>query len=748
MADIDPLKYLRRKDKWYLGGGNRLIWTPPFPKWLDHPGFWDKASYYNYEIEPVFTWTVLDEDGIELELSGGKRMWDPAKLKTEFKIPNAGKRGAGLRFEESKCCLPEDIFSSLIRIKNISGRKRKLTFIAWSIQPNYRSAGKNAVKDLAIGENYISFRKKLCRNDAPPLWIECGFGMDKRVESYGINLTQEQHAGPHWRFTPLAGKMEGGRLRNEIKLTGVDGDGLVFIAIQTTIRINPRGEGDIALYFSAAPSSREVKKRMSGAARSADPVARSERNWNRYFSNLPYFECSDEFITRYYWYRWYGLRLLTTDVKEGNYRHPFVSEGIGYFRAPISYSAVCHVFENRWKRDPALARGSILTFLHNQRKDGGLRGYIDLNHYRQEMFYHANWGRAVIELDRLHPDAKYLRRIYPGLARYANYFDRERDPESSGLYNIENHYETGQEYMHRYITIDRNADKENWGKVFRAKGVDVSVYIYELKKALAVIAERIGTRGSEAGRWRQGAGRIKNAILNNMWDPADEMFHDIDPRKWKRTGVKSSTCFYPYFTDIVSKEHLPGLKKHLFNTDEFWTTYPVPSSSADDPYFSAAGEWKGKRMNCPWNGRVWPMTNSHIIEALAETAARFGDDELRNRCAELIKKFIRMMFYGGDPKLPNCFEHYNPLTGEASSYRGIDDYQHSWVNDIILKYVCGIRFADGSVTLDPLPMALSYIRLKNLNIGGKEIKLSLRPGIIDLTLDGNDYEISRPKGAG
>ena len=48
-----------------------------------------------------------------------------------------------------------------------------------------------------------------------------------------------------------------------------------------------------------------------------------------------------------------------------------------------------------------------------------------------------------------------------------------------------------------------------------------------------------------------------------------------------------------------------------------WTTYPVPSSSADDPFYNADGLWKGERKNCPWNGRVWPMTNSHIAEVLA-----------------------------------------------------------------------------------------------------------------------------------
>src|SRR2546429_4324554 len=49
-----------------------------------------------------------------------------------------------------------------------------------------------------------------------------------------------------------------------------------------------------------------------------------------------------------------------------------------------------------------------------------------------------------------------------------------------------------------------------------------------------------------------------------------------------------------------------------------------PPRSTLFPYTTLfrSAEWKGKRHNCPWNGRVWPMTNSHIIEALARVVDR------------------------------------------------------------------------------------------------------------------------------
>jgi hypothetical protein len=392
------------------------------------------------------------------------------------------------------------------------------------------------------------------------------------------------------------------------------------------------------------------------------------------------------------------------------------------------------MLENRWMHEPELAQGSLLTFIDNQREDGGFRGYIDVNHYRQEMFYHANWGNALLQLQTIHPDIEYLKSVYDGLKKYVSYFDRERDEEISGLYDIDNHYETGQEYMHRYTAVHPGADKEHWGEVFRLKGVDVTVYIYELKRALSNVADKLG-KTDDAELWKIETEKIKNAVRERMWDPAKEMFFDIAPDTGSRTMVKAATCFYPYFTDIVDQSHLNGLKRHLFNRKEFWPKYPVPSSSIDDELFSAAPDWKGKRMNCPWNGRVWPMTNSHIAEALATSAIRFEDRVLRRRCVEFIQDFVRMMFFDGDPARPNCFEHYNPFTGKPSIYRGIDDYQHSWVNDLIIKYVCGVRPEEFSVTIDPFPFGLKRVLIDDVLIRGHRFRVQIAGNSFVVWLD-------------
>ena len=741
MKSLDILKHLSRTDKWYLGGANRFLWAPTFPVFLDFPGFWDEAHYYNYELKPLFTWTLLDEDAQEIPLQFKSRAWTPASLTQHYdprsRSSNSRLRNSNpqLRISECKAVLPNHVATTLVIIKNKSKRRRKLHFIAWTAQEHLPSQLSSWLSDIEYQNGVASFKKFLRPSVDPHFELACAFAINKKVHSHSINLSERTALQPHWSLTPWYEKFSRGALPNEMNLTGVTKEGLIYFGLHVELALKPHAEDSIAIAFAAAPTLEEAKANLHPVIKQANPIELSTIGWEDYFASVPTFACSDEFVTRYYWYRWYGLRLNTMFGNEGNYRRPFVCEGIGYFRAPISYSAQCHMLENRWHHEPELAQGSLLVFIDNQREDGGFRGYIDVNHYRQEMFYHANWGNALLQLHYLHPSKEYLESVYDGLKKYVAYFDRERDEEVSGLYDIDNHYETGQEYMHRYTAVNPRADQDNWGEVFRLKGVDVTVYLYELKRALSIVAEQLG-KSDDAELWKMEMDKIKNAVLQKMWDPNEGMFFDVDPATGKRTMVKAATCFYPYFTDIVDESHLPGLKRHLLNPKEFWTPYPAPSSSVDDKFFSAAPEWKGKRMNCPWNGRVWPMTNSHIAEALACSAIRFQDSLLRKKAAEFITKFVRMMFFDGDPDRPNCFEHYNPFSGKPSVYRGIDDYQHSWVNDLIVKYVCGIRPEEHTITIDPFPFGLKQVMIDHVLVRGRRLKVEIKGKRFTLWLDG------------
>jgi len=72
-------------------------------------------------------------------------------------------------------------------------------------------------------------------------------------------------------------------------------------------------------------------------------------------------------------------------------------------------------------------------------------------------------------------------------------------------------------------------------------------------------------------------------------------------------------------------------------------------------------------------------------------------------------------------------------------YRGIDDYQHSWVNDLIIKYVCGIRPGEFSVVIDPFPFNLKQLKIGNVLVRGRRLAVQIHGKRFTVWLDGKQH---------
>ncbi len=743
---IDPLRMLARADKHYLGSGAGMIFAPRFPCWLEWPGFWDEADIYNYQIAPLFTVTFLYADSGRmnpLQLRQLERSWSPAESVGYYHLADQ------LAAREHRSVLPDGRFLSEWAIENHRDEQVELIAAIWSAQES-KSVDLTSVRADA---GSVGWRRRLEDRCGGQLDVEITLAVAVEPIAAAAYLSERSALQPRWEFTPFAEKWRGGPTA-ALRLQEISNSGLLYTAVASRLCLPPVGEKYAAFDARVVPvglsepdTGSTLADHLRAQARPApspqvdvplvagDPGAASRRVWSDFFGAAPGLTCSDPFFERYWYYRWYGLQLCGHEGGIANYLYPGCCEGTGYFHAPIAYSAQCHARELRWLPDPDRARGVILNFLAHQKESGQLHGRIYLNHLELTDFYFADWGEAVLGIDAVHPDLQFLRAVYRPLVSYAEWLDRERDPEGSGLPDVIDHFETGQEYMSRYMAVSDDADSETWGSLIRLKGVDAAVYSWRLQRSLAVIAGRLHEFG-DAARWIAAADRTAGAISGLMWDERIGMFSDVDPGTMRRTGVKAAVCFYPYFTELVRPEHVDGLRRHLLDPSQFWTRYPVPSTSADDLFYSPDAEWKGKRHNCPWNGRVWPMANSHVAEALA-AAAIDHDASLRPAAAEFIRRFIHMMFHDGDPTRPNCYEHYNPDTGQSSLYRGFDDYQHSWVNDLIVKFVAGFRPRGGDAfVVDPLPFELESLSLQRLPFRGHEVEIAIEDARFSVRVDG------------
>jgi hypothetical protein len=744
---VDRIEYLARDEKWYLGCGDGIIYAPSFPQWLDAPGFWDEATFYQYHFGPLYTVTWLDESGRVIPLRARARRWTPADLTVTYDA------GEGRTATEVRSVHPNGVFASEWTVRLLA--PGALHAVAWTVQDT-------KMLDLSATDwnGALNIVRRVTDRKDHTCDVRLELAAVGRVTSWSATLSERTALQPHWMLSPFGEQWVAARLPSQVRLQGISSDGLLYGAVHVTagddggsgleatasfaMRLSPVDEslrgsraqtplGMLAIR-AGRPTPSSVPAIGQGARVPALPLAAaSRRRWKEFFAGVPSFTCTDPYLERYYWYRWYGLFLNSVRPGRGNFRWPTVCEGIGYFHQPITYSAQCHIRELRWLRDAEPARGVFRTFFEHQKQNGALHGRIYVDHLQGTDFYHANWGEAFDGLEVVHPDGAFAREMYPRLARHAEWLLTTRDRDGDGMIDVVDQYETGQEYMSRYQAADPKADAYGWENRIRLKGIDVTVYAYALYRTVERLASRDGDHRA-AQRWAAAAERTSRAVRERMWNSLSGMFSDVIPANGHQTGVRAAVCYYPYFTDLACAEHVDGLERTLLDPELFWTEYPVPSSALTDPLFSATAEWKGKRHVCPWNGRVWPMTNSHLVEAMGRWAT---PDRPRIRAAtgHLLRRFVHMMFTDGDVNRPNCFEHYNPQTGAASEYRGIDDYQHSWVVDLIIRYACGLRPTAEAIVVDPMPMGIEGFELRDVRLGSDLVSVRLDHGHVTVTVN-------------
>src|SRR6056297_2979889 len=110
--NVEAIKRLKREDKWYLGGGNKLIWAPAFPKYLSHPGLWDNANFYDFKIDPGFTYHIIHK-GEPVQFRQKTKIWTPDRLVCEWESPC-------INMKEEKAILYNDFLGERVSLTNMT----------------------------------------------------------------------------------------------------------------------------------------------------------------------------------------------------------------------------------------------------------------------------------------------------------------------------------------------------------------------------------------------------------------------------------------------------------------------------------------------------------------------------------------------------------------------------------------------------------------------------------------------------
>lgn len=156
MPLIEQLALLTRSDKWYLGNAGMLIYAPPFPQYLDTPGFWDECHYGDLAVPRLlgigFAWQGFTArkpvSGKRPHLKGPVELlprlvawnWRPDRIAATYRLsrregPAEGREIKGLTLHETRLLGPDDTLHCRLQFEcDATAPQGEMHIVAWTMR--------------------------------------------------------------------------------------------------------------------------------------------------------------------------------------------------------------------------------------------------------------------------------------------------------------------------------------------------------------------------------------------------------------------------------------------------------------------------------------------------------------------------------------------------------------------------------------------------------------------------------------
>lgn len=283
---------------------------------------------------------------------------------------------------------------------------------------------------------------------------------------------------------------------------------------------------------------------------------------------------------------------------------------------------------------------------------------------------------AVEEIYNKDPDKQFLESVLPKLAKFHRWLLENRDPDGDHLLSIISPNESGMDELPVFQVVSgytgtssaklryyfRKPDLLNKRYRFNSKTIldkdyfNVEEILFncvfiEASRSLSRLFAQLGN-SSESLFFEQAALKSEKSLLEKCWDPKEQIFYSLYSKHENMAKVKTIASLLPLFLEGLEGNKLNSLvEKHLLNSEEFWTSYPVPSVAKSEPFYNPA-EPPEYKMKLLWRGPTWLNTNWFIIRGLR----KHKFDKIADA---ITKKTVDMVLDHG------FREYYNPETGQG-----------------------------------------------------------------------------------
>lgn len=302
-------------------------------------------------------------------------------------------------------------------------------------------------------------------------------------------------------------------------------------------------------------------------------------------------------------YCWYVILSNRVSVRHPVLRAPFTVPSKYTFRHQWLWDSSFHAVVLSLY-DPDLAAQELENLLTSQRPDGRIPHEIFLSRAKCRDF----WGVddysppttqppvLAVAVERVLSekwDDRFAKLALEALVSYDRWLERSRDEDGDSLYSYVHPLESGWDDSVRWDEVKRGEGMEP------VEAVDLNSLVYKQRRVISWIARKLGEE-ELARRFEEKASATGRMVRTLMWDGERGLFYDLLPGHVK-SRVKTPAAFMPLFAGLADVEQAEALVSHIFDPKEFWTHFPLPTVSADDPKYDPRGYWRGRS----WVNLVW-----------------------------------------------------------------------------------------------------------------------------------------------
>jgi glycogen debranching enzyme len=511
----------------------------------------------------------------------------------------------------------------------------------------------------------------------------------------------------HLRFDPKPARLETKRALFDVELAP---GGRAVMFVEASCRGNLPDRPVRERYLSSMIEARRALRHSSSRAASIDSS-------NDIFNEGLRRSVSD-------------LYMLVTDTPEG----PFPYAGIPWFSAAFGRDALITAYQTLWM-DPALARGVLLYLAANQATTedpaaDAEPGKIlhEVRHGEMAELGEVPFRRYYGSVDStplfLMLAGAYLKRtgdittldaLWPHIEAALRWIEIYGDGDGDGF------VEYGRKTREGLVN---QGWKDSHDSVFHADGslavgpialCEVQAYVYAAKRAVALIASRLGLM-EQAIALEDGAEQLKRRFDAAFWcEDLGTYALALDGEK-RPCRVRSSNAGHTLFAGIAQPDRAARLAETLMNVASFsgWGVRTIASTEARYNPISYH------------NGSVWPHDNALIGLGLA----RYG---FKREAARIFAGLFHASVYSDLRRLPELFCGFPRRRGQGPTNYPVACAPQAWAaaTPLSLVQAClGLDFDPAARTVrlerPVLPDFVDGIILRKLAVGGCELDLAVR----------------------